>query len=74
VAHKTCAYCDHHTFSDSKWDHVCLCDGSEKTFDESCDRFRKSRRGGYLLTGYTNVINMDELESRVADDKYTRGK
>lgn len=74
---ETCILCEHHVWSDNNWYHVCLKnnDGKEIRADaKPCVNWKMSLRGKYNITGYTNVYNTDDIDGKVKDDKYTRGK
>jgi len=70
-----CGHCEKHNWDDNNWYHICLCadvPGEIPVDMEACERFRPSKRGNYQLPEHSFVIDMDELEGKVADDKYTR--
>ena len=77
ASNKTCAYCNNHVWHDYKLHHVCLLaggDGGEMSVDGSCDRWKTTRHGTHGCLEHVNIIDMDVIEGKVKDDKYTRRK
>lgn len=72
---KTCILCEHHVWSDHQFFHICIKTGKQKRVDApSCPNWKQTKRGWIGCQEHSNIIDMDVIEGKVKDDKYTRRK